>query len=134
MARRIVLFASQFFVALAAGGAFVVYQLYNPANTWPVSWVAMLQHGMRVLIPLAVALNLGLLFTLVSVGFARRDRPGFWLLIAASLCIAGAVLATVFGNWPINNRIGTWNYASPPSNWSRSVTHGGTSTSSGLCC
>lgn len=53
VARRIALFASQFFVSLSAGGAFVVYQLYNPANTWPVSWVAMLQHGMRVLIPLA---------------------------------------------------------------------------------
>ena len=117
MIRKIVVFASLFFVALASGGAFAVYLLYNPAAVGPASWIGMLQHSMHVLIPLAVALNLGLLFTIVSAILARRERVGLYLLIAASLCLVAAVLITVVGNWPINDQIGTWSLTAPPSNW-----------------
>jgi len=58
MARRLALFASLFFVALTSGGAFVVYLIYNPATMSPSFYVETMQHGIRVLIPLAVVLNL----------------------------------------------------------------------------
>jgi len=117
MARRIALFASLFFVALTSGGAFVVYLAYNPATMSPAFYVETMQHGIRSLIPLAVVLNLGLLFTLASAVLARRDRQRFYLFIAASVCIVAGVLVTVFGNWPINNQIITWGINSPPANW-----------------
>jgi len=117
MARRIVLFASLFFVALASGGAFVVYLAYNPANMSQAFYVETMQHAIHVMLPLAVVLNLGLFFTIVSAVLARRDRLSFYLLIAASICIIAAVLVTIFGNWPINNQIITWAINSPPPDW-----------------
>jgi uncharacterized membrane protein len=124
MARRIVLFASLFFVALASGGAFVVYLLYNPAtNPGPASWIGMLQLGTRVLIPLAAALNLGLLFTIISAVLARRDRPSCYLLVAASVCNVAAVLVTLVGNWPLNDQIVTWSLMAPPANWAEISHH-----------
>lgn len=91
--------------------------LYNPDNVWPASWIAMLQLGIRNLIPLAVALNLGLLFTLISTFLARRDGTGVYLLIGASVCMLLSVLVTVLGNWPINYQIATWSLTAPPANW-----------------
>ena len=104
-------------VALASGGAFVVYLAYNPAGMSQAFYVETMQHGIRVMLPLAVVLNLGLVFTIASAVLARRDRLSFYLLIAATICIVTAVLVTVFGNWPINNQIITWHINSPPSNW-----------------
>lgn len=117
MARRIVLFAALFFVALTSGGAFVVYLAYNPAGMSPAFYVETVQHAIHAMLPLAVVLNLGLFFTIVSAVIARRDGPSFYWLIAAGTCIVAAVLVTVFGNWPINNQIITWTINSPPSNW-----------------
>lgn len=117
MTRKIILFAALFFVALASGGAFVVYLAYNPAGMSAAFYVETMQHAIRVLLPLAMVLNMGLLFVIVSAVLARRDRLSFYLLIAASVGIILAVLVTVFGNWPINNQIITWNLNSPPSNW-----------------
>lgn len=117
MARKLVLFASLFFVALASGGAFVVSLAYNPATMAPAFYVQSMQHAIRVMLPLAVAMNLGLVFTAVSAMLARRDRGSLYLLGAASTFIVGAVLVTVFGNWPINEQIIKWDVASPPSNW-----------------
>ncbi len=86
---------------------------------WYVSgfYVETMQHAIGVMAPLAVVLNLGLFFTIVSAVLARHDRLSFYLLIASSICIMAAVLVTVFGNWPINNQIITWSINSPPSNW-----------------
>jgi uncharacterized membrane protein len=117
MVRTGVLFAALFFVALTSGGAFVVYLVYNPAGMSSAFYVETMQHAIRVMLPLAVVLNLGLFFTIVSAVLARRDRLSFYLLIAASICIVLTVLITVFGNWPINNQIITWGLNSPPSNW-----------------
>lgn len=117
MARTIVLFASLLFVALASGGAFVVYLAYDPSGMSAAFYVETMQHAIRVLLPLAVVLNLGLFFTIVSAVLARRDRLSFYLSMAASICIIASFLLTVFGNWPINNQIITWSINSPPSNW-----------------
>jgi uncharacterized membrane protein len=117
MGRRAVSFASLFFVALASGGAFVVYLAYNPAGMTPTFYVETMQHGIHVMLPLAVVLNLGLVFTLASTILVRRDRVRFYLLGAASICIITALLLTVLGNWPINNQIITWRAGSPPPNW-----------------
>jgi uncharacterized membrane protein len=117
MARRIILFASLFFVALTSGGAFVVYLAYNPAGMSAAFYVETMQHAIRSLMPLAVVLNLGLLFTIVSAILARHERLSLYVLIAASMCIITALLFTVFGNWPINHQIITWSSNSPPSNW-----------------
>ena len=117
MMRRVVLFLALLFAALASGGAFVVYLAYNPAGMSAAFYVETMQHGIRSLVPLAVALNLGLFFTVVSAALARRDRPTLYLLVGASLCILAAVLLTVLGNWPINNQIITWSVNFPAPNW-----------------
>jgi len=117
LARTIVLFASLLFVALTSGGAFVVYLAYNPSGMSAAFYVETMQHGIRVMLPLAVTLNLGLFFTVVSAVLARHDRLSFYLLIATGICIVASVLVTVFGNWPINHQIITWSSSSPPSNW-----------------
>jgi uncharacterized membrane protein len=61
---------------------------------------------------------LGVFFTIVATILARRDRPDFYVLIAASVCIIAVAFITAFGNVPINNQIKTWSITSPPSNWS----------------
>ena len=119
MPATIVLFASLFFVALASGGAFVVYLAYNPATIPADLWVPSMQHAIRVMLPLAVVLNLGLLFTIISAVLTRRDRRSFYFLVAASICILGAVLVTVIGNWPINDQIKTWSATAPPPTWTQ---------------
>jgi uncharacterized membrane protein len=116
--RTTILFASLLFVALAAGGAYVVSFNYYPSGMSSAFYVETMQHGIRTIgPPLFVALNLGMLFTIVSAFLARRDRPRFYLLIAASICIIAVAAITVFGNIPINNQIETWSINSPPSNW-----------------
>lgn len=117
MARTIILFASLFFVGLTSGGAFVVYLAYNPAGMSAAFYVETMQHAIRVMLPLAVVLILGLFFTVVSAVLARHDRLSFYLLIASGICIITGVLVTVLGNWPINHQIITWSVSSPPSNW-----------------
>lgn len=119
MTRKFVLFAALFFVALVAGAAFAIWIDYNPTGMSPAFYVEKMQHAIRVFtIPLPAVVVLGVAFTVVSTFFARRDRPDFYLLLAASLCIIAVALITVLGNIPINNQIKTWSINSPPSNWS----------------
>ena len=118
MARRIALFAALFFVALVAGAAFAIWIDYNPAGMSPTFYAEKMQHAIRVFtIPLPTVVVLGVLFTVASTFLARRDRPAFYLLLAASACIITVALITAFGNIPINNQIMTWDINSPPSNW-----------------
>jgi hypothetical protein len=98
MPGAIALFASLFCVALASGGAFVVYLVYTPGSMAPALWIQSMQHAIRVMLPLAVVLNLGLLFTVVSAALARRDRRRFSLLLTASICLLASVVVTVVGN------------------------------------
>ena len=119
MPRAILLFASLFCVALAAGGAFVVWLVYDPASATGVFWIPLMQHAILVMRPLGIVLNLGLLLTIISAILSRRDRRRFYLLLGASACLLAAVAATVIGNWPINGQISTWNPTAPPSNWTQ---------------
>jgi uncharacterized membrane protein len=118
MARRIVLFAALFFVALVAGAAFAIWIDYNPTGMSPAFYAEKMQHAIRVFtVPLPTIVILGVFFTIVSTFLARRERPEFYLLTAASICIIAVALITAFGNIPINNQITTWSINSPPSNW-----------------
>lgn len=117
MARRIILLVNLVWVSLMVGGTFVVYMIYNPKGMSAAFYVETMQHGIRTLLPLAVLMFMGLLFTITSAIFARGDRASLYLLIATGICILTAISLTVFGNWPINNQIITWNANSPPSNW-----------------
>jgi hypothetical protein len=67
--RKVILFASLFFVALTSGGAFGVYLAYNPAGMSAAFYIETMQHGIRVMLPLAVVLNLR------SVLHCRLSRP-----------------------------------------------------------
>ena len=117
MTRKLALFAALFFVALVAGASFAIWIDYNPTDMSPAFYVEKMQHAIRVFtIPLPVVVVLGAVFTAVSTFLARRDRPDFYLLLAASLCIIAVALITAFGNIPINNQIKTWSINSPPSN------------------
>jgi hypothetical protein len=86
MARSIVLFAALFFTALVAGGTFVIWIDYNPTGTSAAFYVEKMQHAIRVFsAPLPTIGILSVLFTAASAFLARRERPGFYLLVAASL-------------------------------------------------
>jgi uncharacterized membrane protein len=118
MARSIVLFAALFFTALVAGGAFVIWIDYNPAGMSAAFYVEKMQHAIRVFTrPLPTIVMLSVLFSATSAFLARRERPGFYLLVAATICAAAVALITAFGNIPINNQIKTWSVVSPPSAW-----------------
>lgn len=119
MPRTMLLFASLFCIALASGGAFVVWLVYDPASAAGVFWVPLMQHAIQVMRPLAVVLNLGLLLTIISAVLGRHDRRSFYLLLGASLSLLAAVAVTVVGNWPINGQISTWSPAAPPPNWTQ---------------
>ena len=118
MARNILLFAALFFTALLSGAAFVVWLMYNPVGVSSTFYVEEMQHAIRVAtVPLPIVVGLGVLFTVASTFLATRDRPSFYFLVAASICVIGVALITVRGNVPINNQIMTWTINSPPVNW-----------------
>lgn len=118
MGRQIILFGSLLFVGLTAGAAFVVWFVYNPDGMSSAFYVENMQHSIRRLtIPLPTIVVLGLLFTAVASFQARNDRPVFFLLVAACLCVLGVGLITRFGNIPINNQILAWSVGSPPPDW-----------------
>ena len=118
MARKIVLFAALFFVALVAGAAFAIWIDYNPAGMSSAFYTEKMQHAIRVFtVPLPTVVVLGVLFTILSTFLARRERLDFYLLIAASVCIIAVALITAWGNIPINNQIRTWSINSPPPDW-----------------
>jgi uncharacterized membrane protein len=118
MMRKFVLFAAVLFVALVAGAAFAIWFDYNPKGMSPAFYTEKMQHAIHIFtIPLPTIVILGVLFTGISAFLARSERPNFYLLIAASVCIIAVALITRFGNIPINNQILIWSISSPPSNW-----------------
>ena len=118
MTRKFVLFAALFFVALVAGAAFAIWFDYDPSGMSAAFYTEKMQHAIKVFtIPLPTFVVLGVLFTIAAAFLARSERPNFFLLIAASVCIIGVALITRFGNIPINNRILMWSISSPPSDW-----------------
>ncbi len=118
MARSIVLFAALFCTALVAGGASVIWIDYNPSGMSAAFYVEKMQHAIQVFTtPFPIVVILSVLSSAASAFLARRERPGFYLLAAASGCILAVLLITVFGNIPINNQIKSWSIASPPSSW-----------------
>lgn len=118
MVRKFVLFAALLFAALVAGAAFAIWFDYNPRGMSPAFYTEKMQHAIGVFtIPLPTVVVLAVLFTIAAAFLARSERPNFYLLIAASICIVAVALITRFGNIPINNQILTWSINSPPSNW-----------------
>ena len=118
MVRAVMLFFALLFTALVAGGAFVVWIEYNPSGMSAATYVAGMQHAIRVFtIPLPATVILSLLFCAASAFLARRERPGFYLLVAATGSVLAVALITVFGNIPINNQIKTWSITTPPASW-----------------
>ena len=105
MTRGIVLFTALFFTALVAGGAFVIWIDYNPTGMSATFYVEKMQHAIRAFTtPLPTIVILSVLSTAASAFLARRERPGFYLPVAASLCTLAVALITAFGNIPINNQ------------------------------
>ncbi len=118
MTQRIALFLTLFFVGLTSGAAFVIWLDFNPSGLTPIFYTEKWQHAIRVfMVPLNTVAILSVLFTIAVTFLSWRDRSGFYLLIAASVCILTATLITFFGNVPIINQIKGWSVNSPPSNW-----------------
>ena len=116
--RKFVLFTALLFVALVAGAAFAIWFDYNPEGMSPAFYTEKMQHAIHIFtIPLPTVVVLGVLFTGISAFLARSERPNFFLLFAASVCMIAVALITRFGNIPINNQILTWSISSPPSDW-----------------
>ncbi len=118
MLRGCTLFTALFFIALISGASLVVWLDNNPAGIAPAFFIEKIQHSIRALtIALPALAATGLIATVVSAVLERRERPRFYLLLAASVCaVTGAVL-TAIGNVPLNESILTWSPASPPANW-----------------
>jgi Domain of unknown function (DUF1772) len=118
VARRSVLMGALIFAALIVGAQYVVWWDYDPKGMSAAFYTEKMQHAIRVIgLPLFSLQIATALLTMISAFLARRDRPRFfWLLAASALCIVG-VLLTAFGNIPILNQIATWNIGAPPSNW-----------------
>ena len=116
--QKVLFFAATLFAGLIAGGQYLVWWDYNPAGNSPDFYVEKLQYAIRVIgTPLFAVQIATAILTLASTLVVRRQRPAFFLLLAASiLCVTG-VLLTFFGNIPLLNQIETWNAASPPSDW-----------------
>lgn len=120
MRGKIAPFVSLLFVALLAGSVFVIFLIVNPHGMSPVFYVETMQRAIGALTtPLSVVGGLAVLSTIVSAFSARGDRPRVYLLIAASVCVTGLALVTIFGNFPINDQIITWSGSSPPANWTK---------------
>ena len=118
MARSVVLFFALLFTALVAGGAFVIWIEYNPSGMSAASYVAGMQHAIRVFtVPLPTTVILSVLSCAVSAFLARRERTGFYLLVAATGAVLAVALITIFGNIPLNNQIKTWSISAPPPRW-----------------
>ena len=118
MARSVVLFFALLFTALVAGGAFVIWLEYNPSGMSAAAYVEGMQHAIRVFtVPLPATVILSVVCCAASAFFARRERAGFYLLVAATGAVLAVALITVFGNIPINNQIKTWSVTAPPPVW-----------------
>ena len=69
---------------------------------------------MPILMPLGAVLTLAL--TAVS---GEERNVVLWLRVAATLCIAGAVVTTLLVNVPINNRTAHWQLTENQDDWER---------------
>lgn len=118
MTRKIVLFAALLFAALIAGGQYVVWWDYNPADMSAAFYTEKMQRAIRVIgTPLFSVQCAAAVMTIASAWLARRDRGTLKLLLATCACYVTAVLLTKFGAIPILNQIATWNLNSPPATW-----------------
>jgi hypothetical protein len=86
--------------------ALAIWFDYKPSGMSPAFYTEKMQHAIRVFtIPLLTVVVLGMFFTIAAVFIARSERPNFYFLIAATVCIVAVALITRFGNIPINNQI-----------------------------
>ena len=115
MARNVILFMTAVLVSLTAGRAFWAWLGENPANLSGATYVEFFQALDRgIAIPIAVTGVGATLLAGISAFLFRRDRPAFYLLLAACGFCVLASLVTVIVHLPINARIATWNPAALP--------------------
>ena len=81
------------------------------------SWFQSTDRGVVYVLLELQTVILSLLSCAASAFLARRERPGFYLLVAATGSVLAVALITVFGNIPINNQIKTWSITAPPASW-----------------
>jgi uncharacterized membrane protein len=118
MTLSLVRLANIVFVALIAGGMFVIWAGYDPATLSPSTYVEQQQNairGLNVLMPVLGAI--AVLLTLVSAILQRKNRAVFVLLLVAAAFLVIAGLVTRFGNQPINDLVINWDIARPPADW-----------------
>jgi uncharacterized membrane protein len=118
MTLSLVRLANIVFVALIAGGMFVIWAGYDPATLSPSTYVEQQQNairGLNVLMPVLGAI--AVLLTLASAILQRKNRTVFVLLLVAAAFLVICGLVTRFGNQPINDLVITWDIARPPADW-----------------
>jgi uncharacterized membrane protein len=107
--RAALLFVALVCAGIGAGSAYTTYFLFDPAHATPASWVVALQNAIpRIGVPLFVVQPIAGLATIASAVLARRDRPSFWFLVAAALCLVFAALVTRVVHIPINEQMPGW--------------------------
>lgn len=118
MFRKWIGFTNLLVVALVAGTVFGIWLGYNPATLSPATYIEQQQEAIRALnVTMPVLGGIGILLTVASAFFARRQRRTLSMLVAAAGCLILAALVTRFGNQPINAVVMTWSSHAPPPTW-----------------
>lgn len=112
-----------YLLALLAGMSFIaVFGNVPAANTFPASVYVIYMQGIihsytgvaQVLIASTV------LVSLLHLALIKERRSWYFALtLLTLLCVIGGVIATVGGNFPINNQIVNWSPENPPANWTQ---------------
>jgi len=118
MVRKWVGFTNLLVVSLIAGTVFGIWLGYDPSTLSPATYIEQQQEAIRALnVTMPVLGGIGILLTVASALFARRERRTLSMLVAATGCLILAALVTRFGNQPINAVVMTWSSHVPPPTW-----------------
>ncbi len=118
MGRTVLLFIALVCTGIGAGSAYTTYFLFDPANATSAFWVSELQHAIPLIgVPLFIVQPIAGLTTIASAVLARRDRPSFWFLVVAALCIVAGALVTRIVHIPINVQMPDWQPDALPSDF-----------------
>jgi uncharacterized membrane protein len=116
--RKAILFLTLVTVSLLAGRAFWAGVVDDPANFPAATYVAYFQGVDRAIErPIATMGIAALLLTGIATALSFRDRPVFYILLAAFGCVVVSTFVTVHFHLPINHQIASFNPASLPTNW-----------------
>lgn len=118
MTIRILRFVDILLVALLAGTSFGIWVGLNPTGYSPATYLEQQQHLVSSLNTLMVAMViLATLITITTALLQRQDKPVFYMLLVAAICLFSCIVISRMGNFPIQQEMFGWKADSIPGNW-----------------